>query len=98
EMLPGLEFRRVLFRSYEAWRPHVWHVSVTRSATATSGVSFPAPRRRGTRTIERVAQEGQTRGTCWRSAAINASASGARYSFTPRSEERRVGQGGRHRG
>ena len=69
---------------YEAWRPHVWHVMVTRSAT--SDVSFPAaaPRRRGTRTMERVAQEGQTRGTCWRSAAISAKASGARYSFIPR--------------
>jgi hypothetical protein len=45
---------------YDAWRPHVWQVNVTRS-DASDG---RPPRRRGTRTIDRVAQEGQTSGTC----------------------------------
>src|SRR2546430_1285106 len=66
---------------YDACRPQLWQVSVTRS-----GASGPSllPRRRGARTIDRVPHEGQTRGTCSRSAAIRASASGARYSFIPR--------------
>ena len=46
---------------YDACRPQVWHVSVTRSRV--NGTA-PPPRRRGTRTIDRVAQEGQTKGTC----------------------------------
>src|SRR5205814_5113020 len=66
---------------YDACRPQLWQVSVTRSGA--SGPSL-APRRRGARTIDRVPHEGQTRGTCSRSAAISASASGARYSFMTR--------------
>src|SRR5207249_9475940 len=66
---------------YDACRPHDWQVSVIRSDAATT--TLP-PRRRGARTMDRVLQEGQTRGTCSRSAAISASASGARYSLMPR--------------
>src|SRR5256885_16852178 len=66
---------------YDACRPHDWQVSVIRSDAATT--TLP-PRRRGARTMDRVLQEGQTRGMCSRSAAISASASGARYSLMPR--------------
>src|SRR5439155_15725399 len=45
---------------YDAWRPQLWHVSVTRSGA--SGPSLIPPRRRGARMIDRVPHEGQTRG------------------------------------
>jgi len=41
-------------------------------------------RRRGERWIVRVPHEGHTSGSCARSAAMSASASGARYSLIPR--------------
>ncbi len=41
-------------------------------------------RRRGERWIVLVPQEGHTSGSCARSAAMSANASGARYSFIPR--------------
>ena len=49
-------------------------------------MSSPArkPRRRGERWIVLVPHEGHTSGSCARSAAMSANASGARYSLIPR--------------
>jgi hypothetical protein len=87
---------------YEACRPQTAQVRLMRSDRG-AGSPGGAGRRRGTRWMLRVQHDGHTNGWCARSAAMSASASGARNSLIPRRpttdsppavESSRVGKGG----